>query len=460
MEFQEIDAKGSIKIERVTTATFPTTAYYAARLILNTDTKKMYFGTGSEWIEVNDTSTLLDHINDTATHGIPMPYRIAGTNDLEGYSPSGHNHDDTYSPLEHEHNIAIPGTPGFLSLNGSAGAYLDGTGAWVEQESDIPIGTVIAWPGDIIPENFYECDGSEYLVAQHTELFAVIGTKYGATYGESSYFGNSSDGNVILSVNTQLSRNMQYNKLTINAGVTLDTRGYTVKVRDTLTNNGSIINTNGIGSGATGGTGGKGGDCYCAPYDPVIGGTGGTGGEGGYNSGDVTIYAKTIINNSIISTSGGNGNAGNAGGTGDRFDFLTLGDQAFSACSGGGGGGGGGNGGNAGNLYITYETFDTTGTLSISGGTGGAGGAGGGTSTRFLNYGNPGYIGEAGEGNGGNGGNASEILEPPTSGSDGGAGSTGTSGTYYGTYQEDLEPVESFNVPDSSGYYLHCIKHH
>ena len=52
--------------------------------------------------------------------------------------------------------------------------------------------------------------------------------------GGDEIYGFGQDGNVTLTSNTTLSRDMYYNNLTINSGVTLDTNGYRVFVAGTL----------------------------------------------------------------------------------------------------------------------------------------------------------------------------------------------------------------------------------
>ena len=52
--------------------------------------------------------------------------------------------------------------------------------------------------------------------------------------GGDEIYGFGQDGDVTLTSNTTLSRDMYYNDLTINSGVTLDTNGYRVFVRGTL----------------------------------------------------------------------------------------------------------------------------------------------------------------------------------------------------------------------------------
>src|ERR1051326_8791014 len=71
-------------------------------------------------------------------------------------------------------------------------------------------------------------------------------------------FGDGTDGVVTLSSNTTLSRDMMYDSLTINNGVTLDTNGYRVFVKNTFTNNGTVKHNGGNGGNGTHGTRGSG----------------------------------------------------------------------------------------------------------------------------------------------------------------------------------------------------------
>lgn len=48
-------------------------------------------------------------------------------------------------------------------------------------------GTVMAFAGDIPPEGFYECDGSEVSRTDNPELFAAIGTMYGEGNGMTTF---------------------------------------------------------------------------------------------------------------------------------------------------------------------------------------------------------------------------------------------------------------------------------
>ena len=58
--------------------------------------------------------------------------------------------------------------------------------------------------------------------------------------GNDSIYGGGQDGTVVIASNTSLSRDMYYNNLTVNNGVHLNTNGYRVFVKGTLTLNGNI----------------------------------------------------------------------------------------------------------------------------------------------------------------------------------------------------------------------------
>jgi len=69
--------------------------------------------------------------------------------------------------------------------------------------------------------------------------------------GNDSIYGGGVDGNVTISSNTVLSRDMYYQSLTVNSGASLVTNGFRVFVEKTLTNNGTIGLPSGLG-GLTG----------------------------------------------------------------------------------------------------------------------------------------------------------------------------------------------------------------
>lgn len=264
-------------------------------------------------------------------------------------------------------------------------------------------------------------------------------------------FGDGSDGDVVISSNTSLSRDMYYNNLTVNAGVTLTTAGYRVFVAGTLTNNGTISNGGGAGgAGVNGAGGGAGGS---AGTDGTHGGLGSTGAatanfpangnpdDGGDAGGAAPGLGAggTNASNCLRSTNGVAGTAGGTGAGGAGSSFAAGTSTALSAAhpqprsivwawlfkthlnsgtafvnyslgaSNGGAGGGGG------------------GALTFGGGGGGGGSGGNGRvlwlAAKFLV--NNGVITAAG-GNGGNGGNA--YSSDATNGGGGGAGGTGGNG--------------------------------
>jgi hypothetical protein len=230
-------------------------------------------------------------------------------------------------------------------------------------------------------------------------------------------FGDGSDGDVTISGDITLTRDMMYNTLTVNGGVTLTTGGYRVFVKGTLTNNGTISRKGNNGSGHTGGT---------ALAEATLGASiaGAThaygGGGGGSGGGIMLIVAFTLTNNGTITAAGGNGgtgaagtgSAGNAGGTSSPSDGGGAGNggsvtgyaggtggaatasgvahhptliihwlKSATLVKGGAGGGcgasktgagGGGGGGGGGAICLVYAAI-TAGTLTVAGGAAGSG---------------------------------------------------------------------------------------
>ena len=109
------------------------------------------------------------------------------------------------------------------------------------------------------------------------------------------WFGDGADGPVTISSATSLTRTMYYSALTINAGQTLNTKGWILFVDGTLTINATavVMNDGGVGAvqngGAAGffGPGGSGAIGYGAGLTPYVspGPTWGWGGNGGNGSG-------------------------------------------------------------------------------------------------------------------------------------------------------------------------------
>lgn len=262
------------------------------------------------------------------------------------------------------------------------------------------------------------------------------------------FFGDGSDGAVTLDGSNafswativsgttyRLTRNIYCASIVINAGITLDCRGFVIHVATALSGSGSIIAngstaTSSSGAfGAVSGTllGGKAGGAGSAAATgaagtvatSAFGGAGGNGGNGSVTNGGAggtatppaasegglqaprSLPAATsgfIVANSAVrpfaSGAGGGGgggdgtNAGGGGGgsggvliinakliTGPALSFQAVGGGGFSPTVGNAGGGGGGGGG----LIIVNTTVVPTGVTTLV--TGGAGAAGRGTGT-------------------------------------------------------------------------------
>lgn len=229
-------------------------------------------------------------------------------------------------------------------------------------------------------------------------------------------FGTGVDGCVTLSPGTTtLTGDMNYNNLCIGPGRTLNTAGYIVRVKGTLTNNGTITDSvsggcapagNGvIKGGHLSGGGGRNGNTGSGP-----GGAGGAGGKGG---GVVLLYVNTLTNNGTIHADGFNGANGSPG---------------PPSPNGGYGGGGGGSGGRAGKVKIMYRFAPSFGTIRALGGTSGSGGPGGyntgtGGPPKSGGSGGSGYCSDFGRGGAGGANN----TQPGSAGGAGGAGGGGGS---------------------------------
>jgi hypothetical protein len=308
-----------------------------------------------------------------------------------------------------------------------------------------------------------------------TELLILYDVGGFDVEGSGNNYGDGSDGDVVLSSDTNLTEDKYYNNLTISSNSKLDTKGYRVFVKNILTiDSGSSISRvgNAASNGANGGTGiagagnaagGAGGAALAAGYYPACedGKTGGNGGSGkgnqngesgfGGNTGDAvsnSIGVDGIDNNSSVAGDGGDspsysGGSGAAGGTGGTATLTTSEPRNINNAiiwvdftanvsdgsplvlynsSGGSGAGGGGAGGSG----------EFSGAVKY----GGSGGAGGGSGSvggiigifakKIVNNGDITVQGGTG-GNGGDGGDG-EPGGWNTGGGGGGAGGAGGSG--------------------------------
>lgn len=262
-------------------------------------------------------------------------------------------------------------------------------------------------------------------------------------------FGDGSDGDVTISGDTTLTTDMYYNNLTINTTKTLNTAGYRIFVKGTLTTNGTgaikcvgLAGGNGVNgaTAATGGTGGTAGAAIPTGFF-LLGIAGAAGGRGrGTATGAGAVGSdggSTTTSMGVDGANGGDGansdngssqytkgNAGSATATTNHIrslpELIVLRDftqssptrVTGSAGSGGGGGGGGGTdptdgaggggGGSAspgGTMLISASKIINNGTISVAGADGGNGGNGG-----------IGSGGAHGGGGGGGGGSSGGLM--------------------------------------------------
>ena len=240
------------------------------------------------------------------------------------------------------------------------------------------------------------------LIGSEMNLTSIGGLWYGNTLNESSgnvFLNGDGSDDVTISINTDLTRDMYYNNLTVNSGITLFTKGFRIFVKGTLNVNGVINNTGQASSSSTGGIG------------ATVGSLGG--GANGGNGGPFTGAGQVGGSVPLLSQLGGNGgnggagdpgNSGGAGGIGGTssspgvnsggpvpvkslpslFSGRDLdGNKLYGGNGGGGGGGtnggvpnGAGGGGGGGGMIISARVIissSNTGSFTVNGGSGGNG---------------------------------------------------------------------------------------
>ena len=233
-----------------------------------------------------------------------------------------------------------------LEVNGSAKIHKD-----LKVEGGIVVGNPAGGnkgPGTINAQKIY-VNGSEISGIEGLNRSEIL---------DMLYFGSGKDGDVVITSNTTLTRDMEYRNLTIKSGATLNPNGWRIFVLNTLIiEKGASISRDGNdgedahncpGWGAAQRCRGNGG----APlFAHTVGGSGG-GGSGGQGGG------------------GGSGESGEAGGDGGDGGDIS--------------GASGGRGGTGGNKIIDYLPSPFLPFLSINpeiAKTGGAGGGGGAASS-------------------------------------------------------------------------------
>jgi hypothetical protein len=202
--------------------------------------------------------------------------------------------------------------------------------------------------------------------------------------GVASLFGDGSDGDVTIDSETELSRDMYYDDLTLGPGVTLASGGFRIFVAGTLTfgESATIARDGWPGSGLEGGSGlgagtlggsGSGGSGSGGPSGEGVGNSlGGDGGDGaGGPSGGHTFPP--------LASEGGVGIFRNAvGALGGR---SLDGDRIRGGAGGSSGGAGAGGGSGGGVVVVAARQIVLSGftaRIAADGGDGGEGGGGGG----------------------------------------------------------------------------------
>lgn len=157
--------------------------------------------------------------------------------------------------------------------------------------------------------------------------------------GNDSVYGTGSDGTVVIASNTSLTRDMYYSSLTINIGSHLNTNGFKVFVKDTLTVNGSI----GINAGVTVSNATLVGTSNIAANttNSIGGSAAGVTYVASQASSSVRSYVENILSGGHVDTSGiFNAFTGGAGGEAGAAGTVTPATAGSGAGAGGAGGAG------------------------------------------------------------------------------------------------------------------------
>lgn len=263
-----------------------------------------------------------------------------------------------------------------------------------------------------------------------------------AAAGGLSLYGDGSDGNVTISVDTTLTRDMYYDTLTVNSGITLNTSGWRVFAKTAIVNNGTIKCGGVAGAGIVGGTpatsgalstgwdgygGGNGavGNSTANRTIPSVVGIGGAGGASGTGLAGGTVATTALATTYGTPRSLPNAITGYAI-VGSLTPAFFTGGQGGAGGAGASGSPGGGGGQGGGVMVLAAKTITNAGTITVAGGNGaagtgtnaggGGGGGGGWVSIIYTTLNNAGTITAAGGTGGGKVGT-------------GVAGSNGTAGT-------------------------------
>lgn len=189
------------------------------------------------------------------------------------------------------------------------------------------------WLGDAGPLK------SDLYSVRPVRMFKVEYSTSVQRIGNDSVYGTGSDGTVVIASNTSLTRDMYYNNLTINSNSHLNTNGFKVFVKNTLTVNGSI----GINAGVTVSNATLVGTSNIAANttNSIGGSAAGVTYVASQASSSVRSYVENILSGGYVDTSGiFNAFTGGAGGENGVAGTVTPATAGSGAGAGGAGGAG------------------------------------------------------------------------------------------------------------------------
>lgn len=227
---------------------------------------------------------------------------------------------------------------------------------------------------------------------------AAIESALGSLVGTPGLFGDGSDGDVTISSDTTLTRDMCYDDLTVESPAVLTTNGFRIYAKGSVTiESGATVRHNGSdgvvggGAGAASGSLQGGGDGGGFSPESTVASLGGDGGDDGGSGGTANpapadygglrgvfqllsgLYLNQDDNASVSGGAGGaSGSGGGAGGGGVILIATpTLSHDGAIEAEGGDASNGGGGGGGV--VLLLYLSRTGSGTVSVAGGSGGTG---------------------------------------------------------------------------------------
>lgn len=217
------------------------------------------------------------------------------------------------------------------------------------------LSAVIGWP-----TRYWKIAGDAVTLQTEEERNATDDALFLAAIGvgteETELFGDGNDGEMTISSNTSLTRDIYPTRLTVDPGITLDAAGFRIVAKQGVIANGTISNDGSDAAGSMAGAGGKTG---------TIGG-GGNGATGVVGAG----VASDSSNSDAAPGQGGRGGNGGAGGSGSGGTSGNIRSQANSRVRS-----------RRFDSIVTMADFDeavSDATVRFYGGTGGGSGAGDG----------------------------------------------------------------------------------